>query len=185
MGAPPKYAAGSHGNGGGHPPRSHPRVPSKLIRNTDESQDTLSQSCASTQGRGNVACTGHTQQRYCYVSQTGHDLGAVAFADLTAVLVKGDVPDPVQAVFDCPMATGQIQYAHGICTIRGETGNPVDGFGVLFVVDQFCDVALDAKALCDMREAKVIVELGAGPNMAQFQTAMGFIGGGVCRGEKR
>jgi hypothetical protein len=59
------------------------------------------------------------------------------------------------------------------------------GFGVVFAVDQFCDVALDAKTLCDMRESKIIIKFSAGPNMAQFQAAMGFIGGGVCRGEKR
>lgn len=69
--------------------------------------------------------------------------------------------------------------------IRGKAGNPIDGFGVLFAVDQFCDVALDAKTLCDMRESKIIIEFSAGPNMAQLQTAMGFIDGGVCRGEKR
>jgi len=83
------------------------------------------------------------------------------------------------------MATGQIQYTLRIGTIRGKAGNPIDGFGVLFAVDQFCDVALDAKTLCDMRKSKIMIKFNAGPDMAQLQTAMGFIGGGVCRGGKR
>jgi hypothetical protein len=78
----------------------------------------LAKPCASTQGWSNVAGACHTQQRDCYIAQTGH-------------------------------------------------------------------FALDAKTLCDMRKSKIIIEFRAGPNMAQFQTAMGFIGGGVCRGEKR
>lgn len=82
------------------------RVPSKLIRNTDEAQDALAKSCAGTQGGRNVADTRDTQQRDGYNAQTGHNLGFVAFSDLTTVLVKGDVPDPMQTVFDCPMATG-------------------------------------------------------------------------------
>lgn len=145
----------------------------------------MAKSCASTQGGRDVAGTRHTQQRDGYIAQTGHDLGSVAFSDLTTVLVKGDVPDPMQAVFDCPMTPGQIQYALRIGLIMGKAGNPIDGFDVLFAVDQCCDVALDAKTLCDMRKSKIIIEFSAGPNMAQLQAAMGFIGGGVSRGEKR
>ncbi|HEX5636915.1 MAG TPA: hypothetical protein VFY78_07520, partial [Gammaproteobacteria bacterium] len=78
-----------------------------------------------------------------------------------------------------------IQYALRIGLIRGKAGNPIDGFGVIFAVDQCCDFALDAKTLCDMRKGKIIIEFSAGPNMAQLQTPMGFICGGVFRGEKR
>jgi hypothetical protein len=112
-------------------------------------------------------------------------LGTVAFSDLTTVLVKSDIPDPVQAVFDCPVAAGQIQYARRTSSVGVKTGNPIDGFGVLFATDQLGDVALDTKTLCDMRKREIIVEFCAGPNMAQLQTAMCFIDSGVLRGEKR
>ena len=38
------------------------------------------------------------------VAQGGHDVGSVAGAQLVAVLIEGDVPHPVQAVLDAPVA---------------------------------------------------------------------------------
>jgi hypothetical protein len=42
---------------------------------------------------------------------------------------------------------------------------------------------LDAEHLSRIREGEIAGQLGAGPDLADFQAAVGFIGGGVLRGE--
>jgi len=61
--------------------------------------------------RGDVAGTGHTEQRDGQVAQRSHDLCAHPFADLGAVFVKGDIADPMEAVFNRPMAPAQAEQA--------------------------------------------------------------------------
>jgi len=39
----------------------------------------------------------------------GHDLGTGSFSDAAAVFIEGDIPHPVQAIFDAPMTATQIQ----------------------------------------------------------------------------
>ena len=47
------------------------------------------------------------------VAQGGHDLGAVAGAQLVAVLIEDDVTDPVEPVLDCPVPA----YPDLSCTV--------------------------------------------------------------------
>jgi len=69
------------------------------------------------QGGGDAGVAGQPQDGDGQVAQAGHDAGAVAGADLGAVLVVGDVTDPVQPVLDSPVAAGYL----------GEVGGPGPG----------------------------------------------------------
>ncbi len=68
--------------------------------------------------------------------------------------------------------------------MRHEAGNAIDGFGAVFLGDNFGGIAFDAEDLGGMREGEIPRQFGAGPDVADFQSSMGFIGGGMVRGEK-
>jgi hypothetical protein len=112
-------------------------------------------------------------------------LRSVANSDLRAVLIEGDIPDPVQSVFNGPMATDQLEEANGVRLLRGEAGDAVDDFVVLFVGEGVGDVAINTKDLGDMGEADIVVEFGAGEDRALFEATMGFLDGDVLRGGNR
>jgi hypothetical protein len=50
----------------------------------------------------------------------------VAGADLTAVLVVGDVADPVEPVLNTPVASGEFEQSGGRGLGRRETGQAAD-----------------------------------------------------------
>lgn len=77
----------------------------------DESQDLGTEAGAMAESGGDVAGAGHAEQRDGQVAHRGHDLGASAFADLRAVFIKGDVADPVEAVFNRPVAAAETKQA--------------------------------------------------------------------------
>jgi hypothetical protein len=56
------------------------------------------------QGGGDADATGEPQDGDNQVAQAGHDAGAAGGADLGPVLIEIHVPDPVQTVFDAPVA---------------------------------------------------------------------------------
>src|SRR5208282_6499110 len=62
-------------------------------------------------------------------AQAGHDAGPVAGADLGAVLVVGDVADPVQPVFDSPVAADDAGEVGGPGLDDGQRGDRVDRLG--------------------------------------------------------
>lgn len=69
--------------------------------------------------------------------------------------------------------------------LGAEAGNTVDGFTAVFVGEDFSGIALDTEDLADVGEIEVVVEFAAAPDVAEFQSAVGFIDCGVRRGEKR
>lgn len=83
------------------------------------------------------------------------------------------------------MTATQIQQAGRIGLLGAEAGDGVDGFAALFFFEDFGGIALDAYDLADMGEVQIGVEVGAGPDVTELQSAVGFIDGGVLRGEKR
>lgn len=111
-------------------------------------------------------------------------MGAPSFADGRAVFVKGNIPHIVEAVFNRPLAAAQTEEAGGVGFLRGQAGEAIDGFRAYFLSDDFGGLALDAEDLGGIGEGEIIRQFGTGPDVADFQAAVGFIGGGVVRGEK-
>jgi len=132
---------------------------------------------------GDVAGAAHAEQRDGQVAHRGRDLGAHPLADLRAVFIKGDVADPVEAVFNRPVAAAQTEQASRIGSLGREAGNPIDRFRAGFLADEFEGVALEAEDLGPMGKLEIASQFGAGPDLADFQPPMRFIGGGVLRGE--
>ena len=84
-----------------------PRVPSKS--QADEAECLGIGASAVAERWGDVAGTGETEERDGQVAERSHHLRAGAFADARAVLIKGYIPYPMEAILDCPMAAAQGQ----------------------------------------------------------------------------
>jgi hypothetical protein len=57
-----------------------------------------------TERRGDAGSTSQPQDGDDQVAQAGHDVGTAGGADRGAVFAEADVADPVEAVFDAPVA---------------------------------------------------------------------------------
>lgn len=68
--------------------------------------------------------------------------------------------------------------------MRGQTGEAIDGFGAVFLWNDFGGIPLDTEDLGSIGEGQIPVQFGTGPDVADFQAAVGFIRGGMVRGEK-
>jgi hypothetical protein len=106
------------------------------------------------------------------------------FTDPAAVLVEGDIPDPVETILNGPVTSGQLHDARWRGFLGSKAGNPVDDFGAFFVGSEVCGVALDAKDLFGVGKMRIIGEFRAGPDVTYLQSTMTLIDGCVLRGEK-
>jgi hypothetical protein len=101
---------------------------------------------------------------------------------LAAVFVEGDVADPVQAIFDAPVAAVEGQELTGGGAGGIEIRDAVDALAAYDAGAWIDGVALDLPGLCDVGEIEVVVECGGGANRALFDASVGLINRGVLRG---
>lgn len=83
------------------------------------------------------------------------------------------------------MSATELQQAGRVGLLSSQAGDAVGGFATLFFGEDLGAVALDTEDLADVGEVQVVVEFAAGPDVTDFQPPVGFIDGGVRRGEKR
>ena len=69
------------------------------------------------------------------VPQGGRDQRSVAGAQLVAVFVEDDVPDPVEAVLNAPMAADPGRNGLGPGLIHGKRADQVDHLDLLLALD--------------------------------------------------
>lgn len=137
------------------------------------------------EGFGHVCPPGPAQEADGEIPEGGHDAGSISGSNLGAIFIKGDIPDIIQAILDRPVAAVELQEAAGEGFLRGEAGNPIDCLFASLTALHFGELSLDGEDLADRRKLKVVIQLRAGPDPANFQAAMPFIDGLVLRGEKR
>lgn len=82
------------------------------------------------------------------------------------------------------MATGQAEETGWVSFLRVKAGEAIDGFGAGFLRNDFGGFPLDTEDLGSMGEGQIPVQFCAGPDVADFQSAVSFINGCVMRGEK-
>lgn len=82
------------------------------------------------------------------------------------------------------MTAAQAEKSGRVSFLRGQAGEAIDGFGAYFLRDDFGGMPLEAEDLGGIGKGEVVRQFGAGPDVADFQAAVGFIGGGMVRGEK-
>jgi len=91
----------------------------------------------------------------------------------------------MKAVLNTPVSTVEMEETNWIRLLRGEAGGPLDDFYSRLVLFDSGDFSPDREDLSHIGEVEVIIELGAGPDLADFKAAMRLIDGLVLRGEKR
>jgi hypothetical protein len=90
----------------------------------------------------------------------------------------------MKAVFNAPVVTAGIEQACGVGAFGFETGDGVHGFGGEFVIGEVRRFTADRADLLGVRKIQVSLQFGACPDVADLEPSMGFINGGVLRGEK-
>lgn len=91
----------------------------------------------------------------------------------------------MQAVLNAPVSPVEMEETGWIRLLRGEAGDPLDDFHGRFVLLDPGDFSPDGEDLSHMGEVEVIIEVVAGPDLADFEAAVRLIDGLVLRGEKR
>lgn len=91
----------------------------------------------------------------------------------------------MKPVLNAPVSSVEMKQTAGICLLRGEAGEPLDGFYGRLVLFDLGDFTPDGEDLSHIGEIEVIIELGAGPDLADFKATMRLIDGLVLRGETR
>lgn len=113
---------------------------------------------------GDVGCTASAENADGEIPQRRHHSGAIAGSDLGAVFVEGYVADPMESVFDTPLASVEPEDSLGGSLRRGEAGNTIDCLGGFLVFPEMSHGPPYAKDLAHVRELQVIVQLFAGPD---------------------
>lgn len=137
------------------------------------------------EGFGHVCPPGPAQEADGKIPKGGHDAGSVSGSNLRAIFIKGDIPDIIQAILDRPVAAVELQEAAGQGLVRSEAGHPIDCLFASLTAVHFGELPMDTEDLANIRKLKVVIQLRAGPDLANFQAAMSFIDGLVLRGKKR
>ncbi len=81
-------------------------------------------------------------------------MGPGMFADAAAIFIEGPIADPMQAVFNGPMAAIEREQAGWVRFLRTQAGDAIDGFGAGFPGDELGGVALDAKDLSGVGKSR-------------------------------
>lgn len=82
-------------------------------------------------------------------------MGSLIFADLAAVFIEGDIPHPMDSVFDGPMMAIEGKQLGGVCLLLGEAGNTIDGLGAKGLSVKVGDAAFQAEDLGGIGEVGV------------------------------
>jgi len=110
-----------------------------------------------------VRCAGETEHADRQIPKRGHHLGACSLAHLRAILVEGDVANPVEAVLDRPVPTNDFEPLAGGCLVRGQTGDALDDLMAKQFPIQLVDGSFHLEDLTTVGEVYVLVEVGAAP----------------------
>ena len=73
-------------------------------------------------GLGDIGGAGHAQQGDDEVAQARHHLATCSFADLAAIFIKGDIPNPVEAIFNRPVIAVEGEQAGRASVFRSQAG---------------------------------------------------------------
>lgn len=111
----------------------------------------------------NVGRTTSAKDADDQVSQGRHYPWTIAGSDLGAVFVEGHVADPMDFVFNAPMAAVEFEYLLGGSLIRRAAGDSIHRFGGHLVLPEMSYLPADAKDLAHIRKLPVVVEFFADP----------------------
>jgi hypothetical protein len=106
------------------------------------------------------------------VPDAGHEVGAIAFSYLTAVLVEGDVPYPVKPVLDLPV--GSVEGKDAVRSIF-QACNAVNRFMTGFAAFDKKSSAFYPEDGPSIREIGVSIKFVTRPYLSRFDPSMGLV----------
>src|SRR5664279_1429572 len=125
-----------------------------------------------------VGEAGHADEADGEVTQSGHDLWAVAGAYLGMIFSERHVADPMQAVLDRPVPACPVRELSGVGLCGGEAGDRVHGDGVPASGVQCTDAAGDLDGLHGVREQQPGGD-GDDLDAAPFDSPVAAVGAGA------
>jgi len=130
---------------------------------------------------------GHPDEADGQITETGHDLGAVALADLAAVFVEGDVADIMDFVFDGPVPANVLEEQGRAVEFCGEAADSIRDFVFRIVAAKVGGVALNAEDRLSVRHVHIVGEQIGRGKRSGLNPAVGFADRGLAllRGKKR
>ncbi len=137
-----------------------------------------------TQRPGDVLPPGEAQTADAEVARAGHGLRSSTCAYLRAIFVVDHVPDPVQLIFDAPLATRQLADPGGVCPLRRAAGYPKDDLMPSLLALHHGHRAFDPEYLVNVRAVDVVVEDSAGLDYSLLNSAVGLLHLDRRRGKK-
>src|SRR2546430_417111 len=96
---------------------------------------------------GDVAAAGDSQAPDGEVAQAGESVRAVAGSDLGAILVEGNIPDPVQRVLNLPVTASEASDPGRAGGLRWQAGDAVNDLAGDLAGAQDGGLALNSKDL--------------------------------------
>ncbi len=146
------------------------RCPRMLNAVTESSRD-VRRSRASKQPDGQVA-------------QGSHGLGPGSFSNLGAIFVEGDIPYPVQAILDPPVAPVESEKPAGRSLRRTQARYTEDHLVAHGGAVELRGDSFDPKDLLGVREVQVARELSTRPQSAHLHPTVPLVDRRLLRGEK-
>jgi hypothetical protein len=108
---------------------------------------------------------------------------AITGADQTAIFIVIPIDDVMAAILDGPVATINVKDTLWVSLLHRSTGDAVGDLTRANTTLFLCSVRLDEEGLSDVGKVKVIVDLGCGPDLSDFDSSM--VGGGRMLNEIR
>ena len=99
----------------------------------------------------------------------------MACTDAASVFIVVPIDDVVTAILDRPMAAVNVEYALGISLFGRSACNAISNFARALSSLLLYSMSFNEEDLSNMRKVKVVVKLGAGPDLSGFDSSM--IGG--------
>jgi len=154
--------------------------------NAEEPERLLHAAGEIARGPGDVAGSGQSQETEGQIAESGHDLGAVSFADLGPIFVKSDVPDMMDFVLDGPVATNEVEDGLGAVSPGGETANAIDHLATDRLALKVGGVARHPEDGLSVGHLDVIGQKVGRGECASLNSTVAFVQGryGLLRGEK-
>jgi hypothetical protein len=122
-----------------------------------------------------------TENTYRKISEHRHYPRAGTGANLRAVFIKGDVPDPVGTILDYPVSTVQFKQSFGTDSVLIKTGYNVRQFTACPAIP--LDNSLYQRNLFMKWEINITLKFTAAPDTAYFDSSVSVINGFIYRGE--
>ncbi len=126
-----------------------------------------------TKSGGFVGAAGPIEQTDRKVSAGRKESRRLAGAYPTSIFPKGHIPNPMQAVFDAPVVSGQGEQVFCVGLLSAEAGDAVDLLDTDFALHR--PPAMKHENLSDSRPVEIVIEFGSTAQTAVLDSSVPLV----------